>query len=278
MLVVVGVVDDVRGMRALVKLSFQVAAAIVAWWLGLSIELLHMPWGIVELGSCRCRSRSPGSWRDQCRQPDRRARRARVRGSPDRARRIRPARSRRRRRSDAAADRRHRRGGGRIPRLQPPPRLDHHGRHRLDVPRLRRGCHCDLADPGRGPPVSPWVPIVALGVPIVDTAWAIVRRTARGEPFFVADRGHIHHQLLRRGLSQRDAMLFFTAVLGGLGDHRGAARPGSTEGRASPTAGSRARPLAVVRKLSRYQPLSSPPSPNMRAISSRIASRLGMSR
>src|SRR6188508_3541411 len=50
LLVVVGVVDDVRGMRALVKLSFQVATAIVAWWLGLSIELLHMPWGIVELG------------------------------------------------------------------------------------------------------------------------------------------------------------------------------------------------------------------------------------
>jgi UDP-GlcNAc:undecaprenyl-phosphate GlcNAc-1-phosphate transferase len=66
-------------------------------------------------------------------------------------------------------------------------------------------------------PVSPWVPIVALGVPIVDTAWAIVRRTARGEPFFVADRGHIHHQLLRRGLSQRDAMLILTAASAGLG-------------------------------------------------------------
>jgi len=61
-------------------------------------------------------------------------------------------------------------------------------------------------------PVNPWVPIVALGVPIVDTAWAIVRRTARGDAFFVADRGHIHHQLLRRGLSQRDAMLILTAA------------------------------------------------------------------
>jgi len=66
-------------------------------------------------------------------------------------------------------------------------------------------------------PVHPWVPIVALGVPIVDTAWAIVRRTARGEPFFVADSGHVHHQLLRRGLSQRDAMLILTAASGGLG-------------------------------------------------------------
>jgi UDP-GlcNAc:undecaprenyl-phosphate GlcNAc-1-phosphate transferase len=46
--------------------------------------------------------------------------------------------------------------------------------------------------------------------------WAIIRRSARGEPFFVADRGHIHHQLLRAGLSQRDAMLILTAVSAGL--------------------------------------------------------------
>ena len=61
-------------------------------------------------------------------------------------------------------------------------------------------------------PVSPIVPIVALAIPLADTAWAVIRRTARGEPFFVADRGHIHHQLLRLGFSQRDAMLFLTAV------------------------------------------------------------------
>jgi UDP-GlcNAc:undecaprenyl-phosphate GlcNAc-1-phosphate transferase len=66
-------------------------------------------------------------------------------------------------------------------------------------------------------PVPPWVPIIALGVPLVDTAWAVVRRTARGEPFFIADRGHVHHQLLRRGLSQRDAMLTLTALSGALG-------------------------------------------------------------
>jgi len=52
-------------------------------------------------------------------------------------------------------------------------------------------------------------------VPIIDTAWAIVRRTARGEPLFIADRGHVHHQLLRIGLSQRDAMLILTAVSAG---------------------------------------------------------------
>jgi UDP-GlcNAc:undecaprenyl-phosphate GlcNAc-1-phosphate transferase len=47
-------------------------------------------------------------------------------------------------------------------------------------------------------------------------AWAVVRRTARGDPLLVADRGHIHHQLLRGGLSQRDAMLILTALSGAL--------------------------------------------------------------
>ena len=61
-------------------------------------------------------------------------------------------------------------------------------------------------------PVAPWVPVIALGVPLADTVWAVVRRTARGEAFYLADRGHIHHQLLRSGFSQRDAMLSLTAV------------------------------------------------------------------
>jgi UDP-GlcNAc:undecaprenyl-phosphate GlcNAc-1-phosphate transferase len=60
----------------------------------------------------------------------------------------------------------------------------------------------------------PWVPLVALAVPLADMVWAVVRRTANGSSFFMADRGHIHHQLLRRGLSQRDAMLLLTAISG----------------------------------------------------------------
>ena len=51
------------------------------------------------------------------------------------------------------------------------------------------------------------VPIVALGVPIADTLLAIVRRAVRGAPLFSADRGHIHHRLLDRGLTHRRAVL-----------------------------------------------------------------------
>ena len=66
-------------------------------------------------------------------------------------------------------------------------------------------------------PASPWVPIVALALPIADTLFAIVRRKARGESVFVADRGHIHHQLLNLGMGQRDAMLLLTAASAAFG-------------------------------------------------------------
>ncbi|MBL0278475.1 MAG: undecaprenyl/decaprenyl-phosphate alpha-N-acetylglucosaminyl 1-phosphate transferase [Anaeromyxobacter sp.] len=51
------------------------------------------------------------------------------------------------------------------------------------------------------------VPILALGIPISDTLLAIGRRAVRGAPLFSADRGHLHHRLIDRGLSHRAAVL-----------------------------------------------------------------------
>ncbi len=51
------------------------------------------------------------------------------------------------------------------------------------------------------------VPVIALGVPIADTLLAIGRRAVRGAPLFTADRGHIHHRIMARGLSHRQAVL-----------------------------------------------------------------------
>jgi UDP-GlcNAc:undecaprenyl-phosphate/decaprenyl-phosphate GlcNAc-1-phosphate transferase len=51
------------------------------------------------------------------------------------------------------------------------------------------------------------VPILALGIPISDTLLAMGRRALRGAPLFSADRGHIHHRLIDRGLSHRQAVL-----------------------------------------------------------------------
>jgi len=61
-------------------------------------------------------------------------------------------------------------------------------------------------------------PIVAMAVPIADGLIAFVRRLVHGRPIFRADSEHIHHRLLRLGLSQRDAVfvLWFVAAYSGI--------------------------------------------------------------
>lgn len=51
------------------------------------------------------------------------------------------------------------------------------------------------------------VPVLALGVPILDTVFAIIRRIYNGKPIGEADHGHIHHRLLALGFNQRQAVL-----------------------------------------------------------------------
>jgi UDP-GlcNAc:undecaprenyl-phosphate GlcNAc-1-phosphate transferase len=50
-------------------------------------------------------------------------------------------------------------------------------------------------------------PLMALSIPLFDVTLAIVRRFLRTQPIFSADRGHIHHRLLDRGISPRKAVL-----------------------------------------------------------------------
>jgi UDP-GlcNAc:undecaprenyl-phosphate GlcNAc-1-phosphate transferase len=59
-------------------------------------------------------------------------------------------------------------------------------------------------------------PLMALAIPILDVCLSIARRFLRRAPIFGADRGHIHHRLLDRGLSPRRVALLLYAV-GGLG-------------------------------------------------------------
>lgn len=56
------------------------------------------------------------------------------------------------------------------------------------------------------------VPVVALGVPILDTAFAIIRRYMNDRPVFKPDKGHLHHRLLAMGLNQKQAVLLMYAV------------------------------------------------------------------
>jgi UDP-GlcNAc:undecaprenyl-phosphate/decaprenyl-phosphate GlcNAc-1-phosphate transferase len=64
------------------------------------------------------------------------------------------------------------------------------------------------------------VPVIALAVPIADTAWAIIRRRRAGLSIAHADSRHIHHHLLDFGLTQAQTCLLFygaTALLGSIG-------------------------------------------------------------
>lgn len=51
------------------------------------------------------------------------------------------------------------------------------------------------------------VPVLALGLPIFDTTFAILRRAKNGRPIMEADKGHLHHRLLSIGLCQKRAVL-----------------------------------------------------------------------
>ncbi len=57
-------------------------------------------------------------------------------------------------------------------------------------------------------------PMMALAIPLLDTTLAVARRLLRGRPVFAADRGHIHHKLLERGLSPRRAALVLYGLCG----------------------------------------------------------------
>jgi len=66
--------------------------------------------------------------------------------------------------------------------------------------------------------VSVFVPILILGIPIFDTLFAIIRRYINNQPIFKADKEHLHHRLLAIGLSHRQTVLVIygvNMVLGG---------------------------------------------------------------
>jgi UDP-GlcNAc:undecaprenyl-phosphate/decaprenyl-phosphate GlcNAc-1-phosphate transferase len=60
---------------------------------------------------------------------------------------------------------------------------------------------------------------VILGVPILDTAFSIVRRIVKGRSLAVADKDHLHHRLMRLGHGPRRTVVIlwlWTALLSGL--------------------------------------------------------------
>lgn len=56
------------------------------------------------------------------------------------------------------------------------------------------------------------IPIIILGVPILDTGFAILRRLFNNKPIFQPDKEHLHHRLLALGFSHRDTVLLIYGV------------------------------------------------------------------
>ncbi len=61
------------------------------------------------------------------------------------------------------------------------------------------------------------IPVLCFGLPILDVVLAVMRRFLRGQPVFSADGEHIHHRLLKQGLSQRQAVSILYATSAGFG-------------------------------------------------------------
>jgi UDP-GlcNAc:undecaprenyl-phosphate GlcNAc-1-phosphate transferase len=64
-----------------------------------------------------------------------------------------------------------------------------------------------------------FIPLIVLGVPVVDTLFAIVRRTVRRSGVSKPDKEHLHHRLMRLGHGHRRSVVIlwaWTAILSGL--------------------------------------------------------------
>ncbi len=56
------------------------------------------------------------------------------------------------------------------------------------------------------------IPIVSLGLPILDVTISVIRRFLGGQKLFTADREHIHHKLISRGVPHKQAVLMLYGV------------------------------------------------------------------
>jgi UDP-GlcNAc:undecaprenyl-phosphate GlcNAc-1-phosphate transferase len=215
----IGLVDDLQGMRARVKLSAQVVVALVAYGLGLSIDTLDGPWGTLALGiwslpltvlwivgvinalnlidgldglaSGVALTGIAAFFAIGL-----------IHGSADP---ILPVLA-------AAA-------GGVLGFLRfnlPPSTIMMGDAGSMLLGFLLSAVAISLTQAGRVG-MQPWIPLLVLALPLADTGRVIVRRLAAGHPVFLPDKRHVHHRLLAHGLSQRRVTLVLwtaSAILG----------------------------------------------------------------
>jgi UDP-GlcNAc:undecaprenyl-phosphate GlcNAc-1-phosphate transferase len=76
------------------------------------------------------------------------------------------------------------------------------------------GCYSILWSQKSATLLGMTAPLMILAVPLLDTFLSMLRRFLRLQPIFGADRGHIHHRLLDRGLTPRRVTLIIYGVCG----------------------------------------------------------------
>ena len=62
-----------------------------------------------------------------------------------------------------------------------------------------------------------FIPLLIMGLPVLDTSFAIIRRFLKRKPIFSPDKEHVHHRLLSYGLSQKQAVFYIYLISGTLG-------------------------------------------------------------
>lgn len=225
----IGLLDDLQGLRARVKLSGQLVVALVAFGLGLSIDRLDGPWGSLELGIWSLPLTA--LWivgvinaLNLIDGLDGLASGVALTGIA----------------AFFAIGLIH---GGADPILPvlavaagavlgflrfnlPPASIIMGDTGSMLLGFLLAAVAISLSQAGRvGTP--PWIPVLVLGLPLADTGRVILRRLAAGHPVFAPDKRHVHHRLLARGLSQRTVMVLLwgvSALLGALAIGLAAAR------------------------------------------------------
>ena len=60
--------------------------------------------------------------------------------------------------------------------------------------------------------LSLFIPILALGVPIFDNLFVVVRRFLQGKPIYQADASQVHYRLLRQGLNPKQVVSFLYLI------------------------------------------------------------------
>jgi UDP-GlcNAc:undecaprenyl-phosphate GlcNAc-1-phosphate transferase len=63
-----------------------------------------------------------------------------------------------------------------------------------------------------GATVSPMVPVLVLGLPLIDTVWVMTRRVFIGLSPFIADRSHVHHKFLDLGFEHRFTVIIIYGI------------------------------------------------------------------